>query len=53
MATAEELLSKQNGATLGRVLGRGTVGEAEEGSGGTMTATVRIPEDELRSSPGS
>ena len=52
MATAEELLSKQNGATLGRVLGRGTVGEAEEGSDGTMRATVRIPEDELVYEPG-
>ena len=52
VATAEELLSKQNGATLGRVLGRGSVGEAEEGSGGTMTATVRIPEDELVYEPG-
>jgi len=40
-------LEKQNGVTLGRILGRGKVGQAEEGSGGTMTATVRIPEDEL------
>lgn len=42
----EELL-RQNGTTLGRMLGRGSVGFAEEGSGGKMTATIRIPEDEL------
>ena len=40
-------LDKQNGVTLGRILGRGTVGQAEEGSDGIMRATVRIPEDEL------
>jgi PQQ system protein len=40
-------LDTQNGVTLGRILGRGTVGQAEEGSGGKMTGTVRIPEDEL------
>jgi hypothetical protein len=40
-------LDHQNGATLGRILGRGTVGQAEEGPDGKMTATVRIPEDEL------
>ena len=45
-------LDKQNGATLGRILGRGTVGQAEEGAGGKMTATVRIPEDELVFEPG-
>jgi PQQ system protein len=45
-------LDKQNGATLGRILGRGRVGKAEEGSGGKMTATVRIPEDELVFDPG-
>ena len=45
-------LDKQNGVTLGRILGRTTVGEAEEGSGGKMTATVRIPEDELVYEPG-
>jgi PQQ system protein len=42
----EELL-RQNGTTLGRMLGRGSVGFAEEGSDGKMTATIRIPEDEL------
>ena len=40
-------LDKQNGVTLGRILGRGTVGQAEEGPDGTMRATIRIPEDEL------
>ena len=29
--TAVEGLDKQNGATLGRILGRGNVGAAEEG----------------------
>jgi PQQ system protein len=42
----EELL-RQNGTTLGRMLGRGSVGFAEEGADGKMTATIRIPEDEL------
>ncbi len=40
-------LDKQNGATLGRILGRGKIGQAEEGPDGKMRATVRIPEDEL------
>jgi PQQ system protein len=50
----EELpeLGKQNGATLGRVLGSGKLGYAEEGDGGKMTATIRIPEDELVYEPG-
>ena len=43
---------KQNGATLGRILGRGQVGHAEEGSDGVMRATIRIPEDELVYEPG-
>ena len=47
-----EGLAKQNGVTLGRVLGRGNVGMAEEGSGGKMHATVRIPMDELVFDPG-
>jgi PQQ system protein len=42
-----EGLEKQNGVTIGRVLGRGNVGVAEEGSDGKMHATVRIPPDEL------
>ena len=45
-------LDRQNGATLGRILGRGSVGEAEEGPDGKMRATVRIPEDELVFEPG-
>jgi len=40
-------LDKQNGVTLGRVLGRGSVGQAEEGSDGKMHGTIRINEDEL------
>ena len=45
--TVLEGLEKQNGVTIGRVLGRGTVQVAEEGSDGKMHATVRIPMDEL------
>ena len=45
-------LDRQNGATLGRILGRGSVGEAEAGPDGKMRATVRIPEDELVFEPG-
>jgi PQQ system protein len=45
-------LDHQNGVTLGRILGRGTVGRAEDGPDGKMTATVRIPEDELVYEPG-
>jgi PQQ system protein len=45
-------LDKQNGATLGRILGRGRVGRAEEGPDGKMRATVRILEDELVFDPG-
>ena len=45
-------LDHQNGVTLGRILGRGTVGVAEEGPDGTMRATIRIPEDELVYEPG-
>ncbi len=40
-------LDVQNKTALGRLLGTGKVGYAEEGSDGTMSATVRIPEDEL------
>jgi len=46
-------LDRQNGAMLGRMLGRGSVGVAEEGPDGKMTATVRIPEDELVFEPGT
>ena len=52
MAVELKDLDKQNGVTLGRILGRGTVGQAEEGSDGVMRATVRIPEDELVWEPG-
>jgi PQQ system protein len=45
--TVIEGLIKQNGTTIGAVLGRGSVGVAEEGSDGKMHATVRIPMDEL------
>jgi PQQ system protein len=51
---AEELpgLDRQNGATIGRILGRGRVGHAEEGPDGKMQATVRILEDQLVYDPG-
>jgi PQQ system protein len=45
-------LDKQNGATLGRILGRGRVGLAEEAPDGKMRAKIRIPEDELVFDPG-
>jgi hypothetical protein len=45
-------LDRQNGVTLGRILGRGNVGHAEDGPDGKMTATIRIPEDELVFDPG-
>lgn len=45
-------LDGQNKTALGRLLGSGTIGYAEEGPDGKMTATVRIPEDELRYDPG-
>jgi PQQ system protein len=40
-------LDTQNKATLGRVLATGTIGRAEEGSGGRMHARIRILPDEL------
>ena len=52
MATGVAELDKQNGVALGRILGRGTVGHAEEGSDGVMRATIRIPEDQLVYEPG-
>ena len=52
MAEVAEMLDRQNGAALGRMLGRGRVEEAEEGSDGKMRATIRIPEDELVYDPG-
>jgi PQQ system protein len=44
---AEAGLDGQNRLALGRHIGRGNIGHAEEGSDGRMRATVRIPEDEL------
>jgi PQQ system protein len=49
----EEGLSKQNTTGLGKLLGSGTVGHAEEQADGSMTASVRIPEDELCYEPGT
>jgi PQQ system protein len=46
------VLDTQNGATLGRILGRGQIGHAQEGPDGKMHATVRIPPDELIWEPG-
>lgn len=45
-------LDGQNRTALGRLLGSGSIGHAEEGSDGVMRATIRIPEDELRYDPG-
>ncbi|MQA17247.1 MAG: copper oxidase [Pseudonocardiaceae bacterium] len=44
---AEAGLDQQNGTSLGRLLGTGNIGYAEEGPDGRMRATVRIPVDEL------
>ncbi|MCH6171207.1 MSMEG_3727 family PQQ-associated protein [Pseudonocardia alaniniphila] len=44
---AEAGLAAQNRLALGRQLGTGNIGHAEEGSDGRMRATIRIPEDEL------
>jgi PQQ system protein len=40
-------LDKQNGATLGRLLGPGNLKHAEEGPDGRMRGQLRIPPDEL------
>src|SRR5258708_30285908 len=40
-------LDKQNRATLGRLVGYGGLGHAEEGLDGRLHARVRIPPDEL------
>ncbi|MCW2722765.1 MSMEG_3727 family PQQ-associated protein [Pseudonocardia sp.] len=45
-------LDRQNGAALGRMLGTGNLGYAEEGPDGRMHAQIRIPVDELRWDPG-
>jgi PQQ system protein len=49
----EEGLRQQNRTGLGKLLGSGGVGHAEEASDGTMTASVHIPEDELCFEPGT
>jgi PQQ system protein len=46
-ASRMAVFDRQNGATLGRILGRGSIGHAEVGEDGRMRATVRIPPDEL------
>ena len=46
-------LVRQNSTGLGRLFGSGGVGHAEEGPDGMMTATVRIPEDQLCFEPGT
>jgi len=50
---AEAGLDKQNNVGIGRLLGSGSVGYADEGSDGKMTATIRINEDELCYDPGT
>ena len=40
-------LDKQNHATIGRLLGTGSIERATERADGTMEATIRIKEDEL------
>jgi PQQ system protein len=40
-------LTKQNGATIGRLLANGNLGHAEERSDGRMHAEIRIPQDQL------
>ncbi len=51
-ASRMAVFDRQNGATLGRILGRGNIGFAQEGSDGKMHATIRIPVDELVFEPG-
>src|SRR6476469_1514560 len=44
-------LNAQNKASLGRVLGTGTIGRAAEGADGRMSATIRIRPDEISWDP--
>lgn len=44
-------LSGQNKATIGAVLGTGSIGKATERADGTMEATIRIPEDAMMWEP--
>jgi PQQ system protein len=46
-----DALNHQNVLTIGRVLGGGSVGEAEEGSDGRMYATIRIQPDQFSFEP--
>ena len=48
---AEAGLDGQNKTTLGRILGTGNIGFAEEGSDGVMRAEIRILEDQLLFDP--
>jgi PQQ system protein len=53
-ASVEQVLAgldKQNSSALGKLLGRGSVGQAEEEADGTMRARIRIPVDELTWEP--
>lgn len=45
-------LDAQNKASIGQVLGTGSVGEAAERDDGTMEATIRIKEDAIAWDPG-
>ncbi|TNC18952.1 MSMEG_3727 family PQQ-associated protein [Amycolatopsis alkalitolerans] len=50
----EDLLAElggQNRATIGAVLGTGSIGKATERADGTMEATIRIPEDAMAWEP--
>lgn len=57
MTTAQERadllaqLGGQNKATMGALLGTGSIAEATERADGTMEATIRIPEDAMRWEP--
>lgn len=44
-------LGKQNRATIGAVIGTGSIGKATERADGTMEATIRIPEDAMAWEP--
>ena len=46
-------LNGQNKATIGAVLGTGSIAKATERADGTMEATIRIPEDALAFEPAS
>ncbi|HEY1704895.1 MAG TPA: MSMEG_3727 family PQQ-associated protein [Trebonia sp.] len=44
-------LDKQNSAALGKLIGRGNVGQAAENADGTMRATIRIDLDTIAWNP--